>query len=230
MHNGWLNSVNAHKITRNIWHAVGGLKLKSQLYSSHVYPIWFESGNEKWRWEPKSVCSRLPRQTVALDIYCTWRSESFWCWYFLCSPKECTVEVWRWNVVDMINKQQSGVNVCSYTHWMTGCNWLQPVWCNKAHYYVNPASPSDSNVLCCVCVTESARGKRDNQVSARRRLGNGVNEWLCQCDGGGLVCTPVCPIEKPWAQKLQPAWSPLLSQHCLSSGWHLKTSSWRTKD
>lgn len=25
-------------------------------------------------------------------------------------------------LLDMINKQQTGVNVCGYTHWMTGCN------------------------------------------------------------------------------------------------------------
>lgn len=50
-------------------------------------------------------------------------------------------------LLDMINKQRTSVNVCSYTQWMTGCNWLQPVWCNKAHYYANPVSPSDSDVV-----------------------------------------------------------------------------------
>ena len=66
-------------------------------------------------------------------------------------------------LLDMINKQRTSVNVCSYTHWMTGCNWLQPVWCNKAHYYANPASPSDSNVLCCEWECETERGKRANE-------------------------------------------------------------------
>lgn len=131
-------------------------------------------------------------------------------------------------LLDMINKQQTSVNVCSYTHWMTGCNWLQPVWCNKAHYYANPGSPSDSNVVC--CEWERGRRKRDNQESVRLR--GKASKWMaaCQCDRSVFACTPVCPIEKPVTQKQQPAWSPLLSQHCLSSGWHLKTSSQRTKD
>lgn len=96
-------------------------------------------------------------------------------------------------LLDMINKQQTSVNVCSYRHWMTGCNWLQPVWCNKAHYYANPASPSDSSVVCC----EWARRKRDNQESVRLK---GIeSEWMavCQCDRSVFVCTPVCPTEMP---------------------------------
>lgn len=63
-------------------------------------------------------------------------------------------------LLDMINKLKTGVNVCSYTHWMTGCNWLQPVWCNKAHYYANPASPSDSTV---VWVKEREKEKRQSR-------------------------------------------------------------------
>lgn len=43
-------------------------------------------------------------------------------------------------LLDMINKQQTSVNVFCYRHWMTGCNWFQSVWCNMAHYYANPAS------------------------------------------------------------------------------------------
>lgn len=89
-------------------------------------------------------------------------------------------------LLDMINKQRTSVNVCGYRHWMTGCNWLQPVWCNKAHYYANPASPSDSNVVCC----EWARGKRDNQECEterdRERVNGCVSVWS-QC-----VCVHAC--------------------------------------
>lgn len=77
-------------------------------------------------------------------------------------------------LLDMINKQRTSVNVCSYTYWMTGCNWLQPVWCNKAHYYANPASPCDSNVVC--WVTEGEKGKRQSRVWDWE--GKRANEWL----------------------------------------------------
>lgn len=131
-------------------------------------------------------------------------------------------------LLDMINKQQTSVNVCSYTHWMTGCNWLQPVWCNKAHYYANPASPSDSNVVYCEWGRERERDKEKRQsgkceTERQRRQMNGRVSVRSPS-----ACMHAC-LSHWEACNTKAAASPL-SQHCLSSGWHLKTSSQRTKD
>lgn len=82
-------------------------------------------------------------------------------------------------LLDMINRQPTGVNFCSYTHWMTGSNWLQPVWCNKAHYYANPASLSDSSVA---WAREREKEKRQS------REGEGAEEWLRVSVIGVWVC------------------------------------------
>lgn len=67
-------------------------------------------------------------------------------------------------------------------------NWLQPVWCNKAHYYANPASSCDSKVVCFEC--EGERRKRDNQKSVRLREREQMNGRLSvwsQC-----ICVRAC--------------------------------------
>lgn len=172
-------------ITRNIWHSVGGLKWQSQLYFTHLYPSRFVP---ECKVNLKLVRICVPAsawQIPSLDIYLHSALRVVLVLMFFMSatfffPLKSRLKGSKDEMLlDMINKQQTSVNVCSYTHWMTGCNWLQPVWCNKAHYYANPSGPGDSNVVCCGWVRErERRGKRDNQESVRRRERKRANEWL----------------------------------------------------
>lgn len=225
-------------ITRNIWHSVGGLKWQSQLYFTHLYPSRFVP---ECKVNLKLVRICVPAsawQIPSLDIYLHSALRVVLVLMFFMSatfffPLKSRLKGSKDEMLlDMINKQRTSVNVCSYTHWMTGCNWLQPVWCNKAHYYANPSGPGDSNVVCCGWVREREREGEKRQSRKCETEREKESKWMaaCQCDRTVFLCTPVCPIEKPVTQKQQPPWSSLLSQHCLSSGWHLKTSSQRTKD
>lgn len=150
-------------ITRNIWHSVGGLKRQSQLYFTHLYPSRFVP---ECKVNLKLVRICVPAsawQIPSLDIYLHSALRVVLVLMFFMSatfffPLKSRLKGSKDEMLlDMINKQRTSVNVCSYTHWMTGCNWLQPVWCNKAHYYANPSGPGDSNVVCCGWVRERER-------------------------------------------------------------------------
>lgn len=181
---------NAYIIMRSIWHTVGGLKWESQLYFGHLHPFCFVQQSVEGNWDlSQSVYQRHRDKFQRRTFICTQRLKKFcrWCFFmsaafffFLKSRLKGSKDEM---LLDMINKQPTSVNVCSYTHWMTGCNWLQPVWCNKAHYYANPASPCDSNVVCWEWVREGGRAgrKRHNQESVRpsEREREKANEWLC---------------------------------------------------
>lgn len=62
-------------------------------------------------------------------------------------------------------------------------NWLQPVWCNKAHYYANPSPALVIAVWCVLWVRERREKRQSRRVWDWEQMNGCVSVWSqCVCE------------------------------------------------